>query len=63
VDLEIGLLSQGRKRETNAIGGQFYVRSKIWHKGTYLQNRVRYKEHVVAKGERRWDRRRVGGWG
>ena len=43
MQLVIIILSEVRK--TN-IGYHFYVESKIWQKGTYLQNRNRLKERT-----------------
>ena len=53
MQLEIITLNEVRKRKTNTIWYHLYVESKIWHKWTYLWNRIRDIENrlVVAKGE------------
>ena len=41
-----------------------YVKSKIWHKLTYLQNRPTDIESkfMLIKGEREWGREGLGVW-
>ena len=53
VQLEMIILSEARKRKTNTIWYHLYVESKIWHKWTYLWNRLTDIENrlVVAKRE------------
>ena len=55
MQLEIIVLSEVGQRKTNTIWYHLYVKSKIWHKRTYLwnRNRIRHIENrlVVAKGE------------
>ena len=49
MDLEI--IIQNEVRKTNTMWYHLYVESKIWHKWTFLQNRIMDKKtNVVAKG-------------
>ena len=53
MDLEIVILSEWSQRKTNTMWCHLHVESKIWHKRTYLQNRLTDIENrlVDAKGE------------
>ena len=55
MDLEIIKLSEVSQRKTNIIY-HLYVKSKIWYKWTYLQNRNRLTDIedklMVTKGEK-----------
>ena len=53
MDLDIVILSKVRQRKTNIIWYRFYIESKIWHTGTYLQTEADSDiEHslMVARG-------------
>ena len=66
MDLEIIILGEvsQTKRKTNTIGYHLHVESKIWHKWTYLWNRLTDIENrpVVAKSEGVSGRDGVGVW-
>ena len=54
----IMILSEVRKRKTNTIWYHLYVESKIWHKWTYLQNRLTDREQTCGcqeGGAAGWD--------
>ena len=43
---EILILSEVRKREANTVLYHLFVKSKIWHKWSYLPKRNRKKKHL-----------------
>ena len=46
VDLEITILSEVNQTEKD----KYYVKSKIWHKGTYSQNRNSHRHRKRTYG-------------
>ena len=68
IELEIIMLSDiiPRKRKRGIIYYQLYVKSKTWHKWTYLQNRnglTDIEDKLMVTKGKKWSRRgKLGVW-